>query len=285
MKTIGVIANCVKEKAPEVLGRLRTKAESLGIRLLPEPETAALLGLTATGTARDILRSAEIVIVLGGDGTMLRAVRALDGRDVPVIGVNLGALGFMTSVTEDKLEHALDCLVAGNYSTTLRTIIECDVIQRGQTVAKYRALNDVVLTSVGSRVTTLRMTVGGESVGDFVCDGLIISTPTGSTGHSLSAGGPILMPSSRALVASLICPHTLSTRPLVIHDDAVVAVEVVERSLGIKLGVDGQVGQALEIGDRVEIRRSGQGVRLIHLPGYSYFSVLRQKLHWRGSNV
>jgi NAD+ kinase len=285
MKTIGVIANGGKEKAKAVLGRLRVKAEALGLRLLPEPETAVLLGMTAVGTARDILRSAELVLVMGGDGTMLRAVRALDGRDVPVIGVNLGALGFMTSVTEDKLEYALDCLVAGGYSTSLRTIIDCQVIRKGDVISSYRALNDVVMTSVGGRVATLRMTLSGEAVGDFVCDGLIISTPTGSTGHSLSTGGPILMPSVRTLVASLICPHTLSTRPLVIPDDVVVAVEVVERSLGAKLAVDGQIGQELEVGDRVEIKRSGQGVRLIHLPGYSYFSVLRQKLHWRGSNV
>lgn len=285
MKTIGVVANCGKEKARAVLGRLRTKANALGIQLLPEPETAALLGMTAVGSARDILRSAEIVMVMGGDGTMLSAVRALDGRDVPVIGVNLGALGFMTSVTEDKLEYALDCLMAGQYSTSLRTIIDCNVVRRGERISGYRALNDVVMTSVGSRVATLRMMVNGEEVGDFMCDGLIISTPTGSTGHSLSAGGPILMPAARTLVASLICPHTLSTRPLVIPDDAVVDIDVVERSRGAKLAVDGQVGQELVVGDRVEIRRSEQGVRLIHLPGYSYFSVLRQKLHWRGSNV
>jgi NAD+ kinase len=285
MKTIGVIANCGKEKAAAVLSRLKTKADSMGIRLLPEPETAALLGVASAGEDRTVLRSAEIVMVLGGDGTMLRAVRALDGRDVPVIGVNLGSLGFMTSVTEDKLEHALDCLAAGNYTTSLRTIMDCHVDSGGKGLADYRALNDVVMTSVGSRVATLRMTVNGESVGDFVCDGLVISTPTGSTGHSLSTGGPILMPSSRVLVTSLICPHTLSTRPLVFPDDALLSVEVVERSLGAKLVVDGQVDQALEVGDRVDIRRSGNGIRLIHLPGYSYFSVLRQKLHWRGSNV
>ncbi len=285
MKTIGVIANGMKEKAAEALGRLRVKAEAVGVRLLPETETAALLGMPAAGSVRDVLQRAEIVMVMGGDGTMLRTVRALEGRDVPVIGVNLGALGFMTSVTEDRLEYAIDCLMSGDYTTSLRTIIDCAVIRRGKVITECQALNDVVLSSINSRVVTLRMTVSGETVGDFVCDGLIISTPTGSTGHSLSAGGPILMPTSRALLASLICPHTLSTRPLVIPDDAVVGVEVVNRSLGAKLGVDGQVEQELEVGDRVEVRQSAQGVRLIHLPGYSYFSVLRQKLHWRGSNV
>ncbi len=285
MKTIGVVANCTKVKAAEVLARLQVKADVLGIQLLPEPETAALMRLEARGSAREVLGQVDVVLVLGGDGTMLRACRELDGRDVPVMGVNLGSLGFMTSVTEDKLEHALDCLLAGQYTTTLRSVMECAVTRDGKELAQYRALNDVVLTSVQSRVATLWMTVGGEEVGDFVCDGLVISTPTGSTGHSLSAGGPILMPSGRALVTSLICPHTLSTRPLVIPDDAVISVEVVHRSLGARLAVDGQVGQELKVGDSIQVRRSGQGVRLIHLPGYSYFSVLRQKLHWRGSNV
>lgn len=285
MKTIGVVANCTKEKAADTLGRLKAKAGSLGLALLPDPDTAALMGIKSCGSVRDVLSKADVVMVLGGDGTMLRAVRELEGRDVPVIGVNLGSLGFMTSVTEDKLEHALDCLIAGNYSTSLRAVIECGVLRNGAEITRYRALNDVVLTSIKSRVVTLRMTVNGEEVGDFVCDGLVISTPTGSTGHSLSAGGPILMPSARGLVTSLICPHTLSTRPLVIPDDAVISVEVVKRSLGAKLAVDGQVGQTLEVGDRIEAGRSGSGVRLILLPGHSYFAVLRQKLHWRGSNV
>jgi NAD+ kinase len=215
---------------------------------------------------------------------MLRAVRELAGRDVPVIGVNLGALGFMTSVTEDNLERALDCLVSGDYTTSLRVMLDVEVWRGGRTPAGYRALNEVVLTS-GARVATLRMTVDGQEVGDFVCDGLIVSTPTGSTGHSLSAGGPVILPGARALVVSLICPHTLSTRPLVLPDEAAVEVCVVERAVGAHLSVDGQVGQPLEMGDCVKVRRSAQGVRFIHLPGYNYFAVLRQKLHWRGSNV
>ncbi len=285
MKTIGVVANCGKAKAAEVLARLKIKADSLGLRLLPDPDTADLLRIPSCGPAREVLRTVDIVMVLGGDGTMLRATRELEGRDIPVIGVNLGSLGFMTSVTEDRLEHAMDCLVAGKYSTSVRAVIDCAVFRGNVELGRYRALNDVVLSSVQSRVVTLRMTVDSEEVGDFVCDGLVISTPTGSTGHSLSAGGPILMPSVRGLVTSLICPHTLSTRPLVIPDDAVISVEVVHRSLGAKLAVDGQIGQDLDVGDRIEARRSRTGVRLIHLPGQSYFALLRQKLHWRGSNV
>lgn len=284
MKKLGVIANCAKERAPAVLARLRKKAEALNLTLLADTATAGLMNIRSVATPYDVVQNADTVMVLGGDGSLLRAVRELEGRDVPVIGVNLGALGFMTSVTENDLERALDCLVARNYSTSTRVLLDCMVIRGEVSVGAYRALNDVVLVC-GSRVGTLRMTVNGEEVSDFVCDGLIVSTPTGSTGHSLSAGGPVLMPTSPAVVVSLICPHTLSTRPLVLSNDSTIDVAVVERAVAANLAVDGQVGQPLEIGDVVRITKSSHHVRLIHLPGYSYFAVMRQKLHWRGSNV
>ncbi len=284
MKLLGVIANCAKDRAPSVLVRLRRKAESLGLSLLPDTATAGLMGLNSRATPFDVVQQADTVMVLGGDGSMLRAARELEGRDVPVIGVNLGSLGFMTSVTENDLERALDCLVADNFTTSLRMMLDCVTVRDGKRVGSYRALNDVVVLC-GSRAGTLRMTVEREQVGDFICDGLIVSTPTGSTGHSLSAGGPVLMPTSPAVVVTLICPHTLSTRPLVLPADSTIDVTVVERVVDARLSVDGQVGQTLEIGDGVKITRSLHGVRFIHLPGYSYFSVMRQKLHWRGSNV
>ena len=268
-----------------VLARLRKKAESLGLILLPDTATAGLMGLNSAATPYDVCQQADVVMVLGGDGSMLRVVRELDGRDIPVIGVNLGALGFMTSVTENDLERALDCLVQKNYTTSLRVMMDCSVLRDGDTVVGvYQALNDSVIIC-GARVGTLRMLVDGLEVGDFVCDGLIVSTPTGSTGHSLSAGGPVLLPTSPALVVSLICPHTLSTRPLVLPNESTIEVRVVERVVGARLSVDGQIGQPLEIGDVVRMTRSRNSVRFIHLPGYNYFSVLRQKLHWRGSNV
>lgn len=284
MKSLGVIANVAKKQAPNVLVRLKTKAAALGLSVLPDQATAALMGLVSTDSPRDVVQKADTVMVLGGDGSMLRAVRELDGRDVPVIGVNLGSLGFMTSVTENHLERALDCLVRNDYTTSLRTMLDCTVIRNGATVGTFRALNDAVIIC-GTRVGTLRMFVDGQEVGDCVCDGLIVSTPTGSTGHSLSAGGPVLMPTSPAMVVTLICPHTLSIRPLVLSHDSTVDVIVVDRVVGSTLAVDGQVGQCLEIGDAVKVRRSAPGVRFIHLPGYDYFNVLRQKLHWRGSNV
>jgi NAD+ kinase len=286
MKTLGVFANCSKHHAPSVLERLRVKAGELNVKLIPDRATAKLMGLpdgAPEGAA--LFEDCDVVMVLGGDGSMLRAVRELNGRDIPLIGLNLGALGFLTSVTEGDLERALDCLVRKDYTTSNRVIVDGTVCRGGQVMGSYCALNDVVVKSVRSRVVNLRMRVDGQEVGGFVCDGLIVSTPTGSTGYSLSAGGPVLMPSAQALVVSLICPHTLSTRPLVVPHESTVEVAVLERSALAEVSVDGQVGQPLEVGDVVTVKRSKRGARFIHLPGYDYFSVLRQKLHWRGSNV
>lgn len=284
MNILGVIANGAKQQAPAVLVRLKSKAAELGLTLLPDATTAGLMGLESLLTPRDVVQRADSVMVLGGDGSMLRAVRELEGRDVPVIGVNLGSLGFMTSVTENDLERALECLIKKDYTTSQRSMLDCSVMRDGKVMGAFCALNEAVI-ACGTRVGTLRMWVDDHEVGDCVCDGLIVSTPTGSTGHSLSAGGPVLLPTSPALVITLICPHTLSIRPLVISHDSTVDVIVMERAVGSRLSIDGQVGQSLEIGDTIRIRRSATGVRFIHLPGYDYFSVLRQKLHWRGSNV
>lgn len=285
MKKLGVIANCGKPRAPEVLARLAAKARDLRIRLYAGGETARLLRCAREVPAGKQWGAVDALVAMGGDGTMLKAVRDLDGLDKPVLGVNIGALGFMTSVAEQDLERAVECLVNGDFTTSTRSVAECTAL-RGRKTLRYRALNDVVLTNSGSpRVVTLDVSVDEQPVTSFVCDGLIVSTPTGSTGHSLSAGGPIVTPGSPVFVISLICAHTLSNRPLVVPDDGVVRVQVVRSSANLRLTVDGQVGSSVAEGDRVEVRRSRRSVRFVHLPGYSYFSVLRQKLHWRGSNV
>ena len=285
MKTLGVIANGGKPSAPEVLRRLQAKAAGLGLDLLPDPATALLMGKPGAATIQEVLDRVDAIMVLGGDGTMLRTFREMAGRDLPVIGVNLGSLGFLTSVAEHDLERALECITSGEFTTSLRAVGECVLERSGQMLGDYRFLNEVVVASQSSRVVTLSLAVNGESVSHSVCDGLIVSTPTGSTGHSLSAGGPVVLPTARVFIVSLICPHTLSTRPLVLTDDAVIRVTVSNSSGPMSLTADGQVGQPLEEGDGITLRRSSRSIRFIHLPGYSYFTVLRQKLHWRGSNV
>lgn len=286
MKKIGVIANCRKKHAPDVLQHLAEKAKELGFDLFADKTTGGLLKCGEVGAPEELFDRVDAVMALGGDGTMLRAVRALNGRDKPVIGVNMGGLGFLTSVAEEELDRAMECLAGDDFLVSVRAIAESVVKRESVEVARYRALNDVVVSrGRSSRVVTLDVSIDNDQVTSYVCDGLIVSTPTGSTGHSLSAGGPILSPATAAFVISLICPHTLSSRPLVVPDQSVISITVVEGAGKLLLSVDGQVGQSLEQGDRVEVRRSGNNVRFIHLPGHNYFAVLRQKLHWSGSNV
>lgn len=286
MRTLGIVANCTKERAGDVLLRLVRKARELGLTLRVDMEAAALVKGELKASPGDLADKVDAMVALGGDGTMLRVVRMLDGRDTPVIGVNLGSLGFLTSVTENTLEHALECLAQDRFVTSARSILECDLIHEGRKVASHRALNDILVARGASpRVVTLDVSVGGDRVTSYVCDGLLVTTPTGSTGHSLSAGGPILTPEAQALLISLVCPHSLSSRPLVVPDRAEIVVTVEDADGSLILAADGQVGDSVAIGDRVVVRRSERGVRFIHLPGYSHFDVLRRKLGWRGSNL
>ncbi|MDD4871054.1 MAG: NAD(+)/NADH kinase [Kiritimatiellae bacterium] len=286
IKKLGIVANCGKPDALAVLKKLSAKAKKLGIELVSDkgslwrPEHGRQICISSR------VKSVDAVMALGGDGTMLRAVRMLEGRDIPLIGLNLGALGFLTSVVEDELDRALKSLVTGKYLTSVRAMLDAVVERKGRILAKQRALNDVVVSSGPSnRVVVLGLSIDGDKVTSYVCDGLIVSTPTGSTGHSLSSGGPILTPETQAFVISLICPHTLSSRPLVVPDKSEIIVSVEDASGKILFSVDGQIAHNLHEGDKVKIQRSRTSVRFIHLPGHSYFTVLRKKLHWSGSNV
>ena len=284
MKTIGIFANCDKPSAPSVLRQLNRLAKRHGVHLAAVEPVAQFLPDAARVTPEELIRRIDLLLVLGGDGTMLSAIRMLQGRNIPVLGVNLGSLGFLTSVTQQNMKQALACLVRGRFTTSRRTLADCLVRRASKIIRRYRALNDVVIDrGASSRIITLDLLVDGEEVSSCMADGLIISTPTGSTGHSLSAGGPILHPASRSFIISLICPHTLSTRPLVIPDEKRITVVIAKSAGDLLLSVDGQVGEPLRTGDRIEVRRSLRQARFIHLPDYSYFSVLRQKLHWRGS--
>lgn len=286
MKQLGVVANTTKSRAPDVLRRLVGQARALGLALSADADTVALapdLRLPVVSGFRGM----DAVIALGGDGTMLRTFRALNGDDIPLIGVNIGSLGFLTSVAETEMDRALECLSRDEVRFSRRSVAECRVRDEHGREWHYRGLNDAVVShGESSRVMALDVSVGGERVAAYVCDGLIVSTPTGSTGHNLSAGGPIVMPEARTFVVSVICPHTLSSRPLVLSDD----LEIVIRpgrpgESALRLAVDGQVGQALEGAWTLHIKASPQGVRFIHLPDYSYFRVLSQKLGWKGSAV
>ncbi len=284
---IGVTSNLRKPLTEKLLRQLATAARRHGIRLYAEEATAAFLGNTVTVLQNGWPDNLDALVVLGGDGTLLRTVRDLGGRVIPVLGVNCGSLGFLTSVAAEELNRAMECLVSGNYRVGERTTAECRVFQTGRQDERFTVLNDVVLSNSGqARMANLRVTIDEQVVADFLCDGLILATPTGSTGHALSAGGPIVEPASPVFVICPICCHTLSTRPLVIADRRTVKVDVVQCTTEhMWLAADGQAGIPLSENDHLVFQRGRGTVQLVHLPDSRYFDVLREKLHWRGSNL
>lgn len=286
MKRLGVIANCAKARAGDVLALLAASARRFGLALLADEATACRLPSSRAVPLHEMFAQAQAILAVGGDGTMLRVVRELDGRDLPVLGVNIGGLGFLTSVAEAEIDEALNGLAEGSCLESVRAVAEIVVTGGGPADPVYRALNEVVVgNGPCSRVVTLAVSVNAEPVTSYVCDGLMVSTPTGSTGHSLSAGGPILSPDTPALVLSVICPHTLSSRPLVVPDTSEIEISVMAGDDDLRLTVDGQIGQSLDAGHRVRVTRSPRGVRFVHLPGHSYYGVLRRKLQWSGSSL
>ncbi len=283
---LGVKANLNKENAADVLRGLQTKALELGITLYSSSDECSILTEAICVTDDSLAEQVDVMMALGGDGTMLQAVRQLGDVDIPIMGVNIGSLGFLTSVAQDQMCEALTALANGQCESSQRTLAHCTVFQKNTNTCNARALNDVVIGwGCSSRIVTLELKINDQKTACFKCDGLIFSTPTGSTGHSMSAGGPILCPESPVFLLNTICPHTLSNRPLVIPDDSTVDITVRAASKELILSADGQDIKHLNEGDSVRINKYRHGIRLLNLPGTNYFSVLRKKLHWRGSSV
>ncbi len=228
----------------------------------------------------------DLLITLGGDGTLLWGARLVAERNVPVLGINLGHMGFLTSVTENGIEGAMERLFTGDYLVDSRSTLEARLVgEDGTQHARYLALNDFVIHKRGmARVTRLELLVGEgndqEEIGGFTGDGVVVSTPTGSTAYSLSAGGPIVAPGMGCIIVTPICPHTLAVRPLVISAEETVTVLPLDRAGTLVLTVDGQEESELSRGESVVIRQAEARVDLIRIPGQTFFSTLRQKLNW-----
>ncbi len=284
MKKIGVIVNTKRPRAPEILDELRRLVELHHFALYAEnAEMASALGAELI-PIETFGKTVDVALALGGDGTVLYTSRALHGSDVPIMGINLGSLGFLTSVGDSDIAAALDAIKHKTFKVSKRLVADCRIYQNGSAVGEECALNDIVLGwGASSRISTLLLSINGEQVGSFMCDGMIVSTPTGSTGHSLSAGGPILHPGIGGFGINVICPHTLGTRPLVVPDSSLIEIEVVNATKELILSIDGQDEYRIEKGGRIEIRKSPHDARFLQLQDHSYFSVLSQKLHWRGS--
>jgi NAD+ kinase len=225
--------------------------------------------------------SADLVVVLGGDGTLLAAARILGDLQVPIVAINYGSLGFLTEVTLDEMYPALERVLAGEFATQMRMMVDVQVVRAGKPVAEYRALNDVVINKgTLSRMIELEARVDGQYVSRFRADGLIVSTPTGSTAYNLSAGGPIIHPTMEAMVLTPICSHTLTNRPLVLSENVQVEITLRSAQDDVFVTVDGQVGENLKMDDRLMVEKSGTALKLVAPIDKNYFDVLRGKLKW-----
>ena len=282
MTRVGLVA---KPDAKEAQGVILTLLDWLGARGLTvvlEKETAGLVpGATAPAARKsDLPGQVDLLIVLGGDGTLLSMARAVGDLGVPIFGVNLGGLGFLTATTLDEMLPALETLLGGGMEVEERVLLSARVRREGQISGEYLALNDVVITkSAMSRIIDLVVAVEGRHAINYRADGLIVATPTGSTAYNLSAGGPILFPTMDAVVLTPIAPHTLSNRPIVLPGAQRIEVTLlVEQE--VMLTMDGQVGVPLRERDVVEVQKARARIRLVRFPQKDFFSVLRTKLKW-----
>ncbi len=281
-KTVAIISKPAKEElkriAPELVARLTQR----GYNVVVDPQTAVYLdGHPATERSAFAALAPAFVIVLGGDGTLLAAARAVAKVDAPILGVNLGSLGFLTEVRLDELYSTLDALEAGATVRDARSMLGCRLLRGDKVMGEYVALNDVVITkSAIARMAEVDVAVDDLFVASYKADGVIVSTPTGSTAYSLAAGGPVLEPSVDAFVITPVSPHALTNRPLVVKDSAEISLTVGGVTEEAYLTVDGQIGVPLLQGDRVVCKKSEHRVQLLRASRRTFFEVLRAKLKW-----
>src|SRR5574341_2494298 len=281
MKIAGIIAKHTDPRAGRIVGDLCAWLKSQGRRAILDRETGALVSGEETVVRSKLPELCDFLIVIGGDGTLLSAARVVGNSGKPILGVNLGALGFLTAITLEELFPVLERIFTYDFDYDERMMLVAHVHRLGERVANYTVLNDVVINKGAlAKIIDIETTVGEMYLSTFKADGLIISTPTGSTGYSLSAQGPIIYPMLRTILITPICPHTLTNRPLVIPDDLVVRAELRSQEADVFLTLDGQVGFGLRAGDVVEVKKAEAPLRFFRSPSKDYFTVLRTKLKW-----
>jgi len=269
-----------REQAVALARQLVAWLDAHRLGALVEPENVGVLGGTKADKAEMIAR-ADLIVVLGGDGTLLSVARLMRDRAVPILGVNLGGLGFLTAITTDELLPIMDSIVAGRFEVDRRMTLAVTLRRGDAVLAERQVLNEAVITKgAQARIIDLETSVDGDAVCVYKADGLIVATPTGTTAYSLSAGGPIVHPQVGVITLSPICPHTLTNRPMVLPDSAVIRVVARSPDEDVVLTVDGQEGLRLVSGDSVEIRKGRNIVPLVCSGTRSYFAVLRSKLRW-----
>jgi NAD+ kinase len=281
MKHIGILIKPGFTEAKALLQQLVPWLKSRGQVPLLDPLSAELVKEETSYPKREMAALADLLVVLGGDGTMLAAARLLEGRATPILGVNTGGLGFLTEVTPDEIYKALDSIFENAYAVEERLMLRSRITRHGQQVGGASVLNDVVLSKgTLTRMVQMEIRINRQFVTGLRGDGLIISTPTGSTAYSLSSGGPILNPAVHAVILTPICPHTLTNRPIVIPQDARIEIFISSREEGAMATFDGQVGISLRHEDLIEVSASDHYAKLIRFPERTFYEVLRRKLKW-----
>jgi NAD+ kinase len=275
IKSVGVVVKPGHEKASETAAELAAWLDKRSLRCVDEPVSSGAIHGDETPSL-----DADLIVVLGGDGTMLSTARLIGNRNVLVLGINYGSLGYLTEFRIEEMFPALESIIAGEYEVDSRVMLDAEHLSSSPT-HKGRVLNDVVINkSAVARIIRMEVKLNGLFVNSFRADGLIVATPTGSTAYNLSAGGPIIYPSMNAVVMTPICPFTLTNRPIVIPDTAEIEITLDNDNEGVVLSLDGQTGFSMQAGDRVIIRKSATTFNLVQPANRNYFDVLRDKLKW-----
>jgi NAD+ kinase len=281
-RNIGIISRPRRSNLAEVVPPLLSWLEERGIRVVYDQETATSLTEPSEGRSREqVAAASDLLLVLGGDGTLLAAARVAAPRGIPILPINMGSLGFLTSFMLEELYPALEDILAGRLTISERVMLHAE-LQRGDKILdKQTVLNEVVINKGAlARMIELELSIDKDFVCRYRADGLIVASPTGSTAYSLSAGGPIVHPSVESFIITPICPHTLSDRPVVVGDTSIIEVKLSAGTESVFLTLDGQKGIPLQATDRVRISRGQQRLKLIQTPNKSYFEILRNKLKW-----
>lgn len=279
MKRIGLVLKPDNPGAVKFANELSAWIVERGGKVFAGKDAARIP--TAVAVAHDDLpEHIDILVVLGGDGTMLSAARLLDGKNIPILGVNLGGLGFLTAITVKEAIPLIERILKDDFKTEERMMLSVELLRGGKAVISRKVLNDVIVRGGAARLVRLEARINNEYVNTYRADGLIVATPTGSTAYSLSAAGPILYPTIHSIIVAPICPFNLTNRPVVIPDWMTVDVTVAPGQANIQLVLDGQAGVALDSGDVVKIKRADASVYLIRYEGKSYFDILRERLMW-----
>ena len=283
MKTVGIVTKPTKTGISEAIEQVRDWCRRFDLRVLVDENTADLAPAgVASGETTSMIAEADLIFALGGDGTLLFAARqvAVQGRETPIIGVNMGSLGFLTQIAGEDLPGVLEDLTPDGLPLSERMMLSVGL--HGDE-GGHLALNDVVIAKgAESKMMSFEARVGGEVVTRYAADGLVLATPTGSTAHALSAGGPVVIPTVEAIIATPICPHTLGIRPLVVDPSAVVDIEMIECDDFTVVTTDGVRAFGVGEGQTVTVRRADATARLVDVSGHSYYEILRKKMKWAG---